>query len=370
MLQSVTSRSEMRDTMKEWNERKRMSWFTRGIVFFALFFLVFPITSHVSFAAEEDSAIVYGDVNGDLAVAADDALLTLKSVVKLTTLDAQAFVRADVDGDESITATDALLILKHVVKLIDQFPAEELPVTTPEPTTEPFRASGVVWIAGDSIASKHDKPEYQVPIHGWGEYFGEYMTETAVVHNQARSGQSSKSFSSLNNCREILRNIDKGDYLLISFGLNDEKSQPPGLYTSPFEDSSVEESFAYYLKEYYIEPALEAGAKPILISPIARAHFKNGAVATQSQTAYAERMELLVQEYADKGITIGYIDLLEMSIQWYTELGQAGTMSMHGVDENGGADGTHLSEAGAKEVCKMLTQEMKNQKMEIREFLK
>lgn len=356
--------------MEKWYDNKIVSLLTGIIIFLTVFFLMFTTTSNMSLAAEGESTIVYGDVDGNSSVSADDALITLKEVVKLTTLDEQQFIRADVDGDENITATDALIILKYVVKLIDKFPVEDVPVVTPEPTPEAFKASGVVWIAGDSIASTHDKPEYQVPIHGWGEYFGEYMKETAVVHNQARSGQSSKSFSSMNDYRQIVRNIDKGDYLLISFGLNDEKNQPPGLYTNPFEDSSVEESFAYYLKEYYIEPALEAGAKPVLISPIARAHFKDGAVAFQSQAVYAERMEQLVQEYAEKGIKIDYIDLLEMSIQWYTEMGQEETMNMHGVDEQGEADGTHLSEAGAKEVCKMLTEEMKKQGMEISEFLK
>lgn len=67
---------------------------------------------------------VYGDVDGNGAVEAADALLTLKAVVKLETLTELQADYADVDGNDSVEAADALLILQKVVKLIDKFPVE------------------------------------------------------------------------------------------------------------------------------------------------------------------------------------------------------------------------------------------------------
>ncbi len=70
-------------------------------------------------------SIIFGDVNLGGYVTADDALLVLKSVVKLTTLDEFQQQAADVNGDNSITADDALLVLKKVVRLISSFPVEQ-----------------------------------------------------------------------------------------------------------------------------------------------------------------------------------------------------------------------------------------------------
>lgn len=69
-------------------------------------------------------SVMYGDVDGNEKVEAADALLTLKGVVKLVTLDDTQTVAADVDGNENVEAADALLILKKVVNLIQTFPVE------------------------------------------------------------------------------------------------------------------------------------------------------------------------------------------------------------------------------------------------------
>lgn len=60
-----------------------------------------------------------GDANGNGEVTAEDALLVLKHVVKLTTVDEAYQKLADVNRDAKITAEDALMILKYVVKLIE-----------------------------------------------------------------------------------------------------------------------------------------------------------------------------------------------------------------------------------------------------------
>lgn len=62
-----------------------------------------------------------GDVNMDKQITAEDALETLKGVVKLVELSEQQTTLADVNFDETVTAEDALEILKYVVKIIDEF---------------------------------------------------------------------------------------------------------------------------------------------------------------------------------------------------------------------------------------------------------
>ena len=69
--------------------------------------------------------MVYGDVDGKAGVTADDALLVLQAVVKLTKLSDAQTAAANVDGKGELTADDALLILQKVVKIITTFPVEK-----------------------------------------------------------------------------------------------------------------------------------------------------------------------------------------------------------------------------------------------------
>ncbi len=68
--------------------------------------------------------IPYGDVNGDKAVDAKDALQVLKSAVGKIELTEAQQKAAEVDGSDGINAKDALQILKYAVKKINKFPIE------------------------------------------------------------------------------------------------------------------------------------------------------------------------------------------------------------------------------------------------------
>ncbi len=255
--------------------------------------------------------------------------------------------------------------------------ATEAPAQTKEPryapyfTDKPFEASGVVWIAGDSIASEHDDNEYEVPISGWGVYLGDYLTDGAEVHNEARSGRSSKSYLKENNYKEIIKNMAYGDYLFIAFGLNDEKEDMSNLYTDPDAATDAENSFTGYLKEKYIEPALAVGAEPVLMSPVVRATYDDDQKLTeQTQTAYADAMERLVEEYKEQGIDLYYIDLYGITDDWFEELGYEGVRAIHGVDNEGKDDTTHFNADGAKQLAEKIVEEVKRQQMELSAFAK
>lgn len=71
------------------------------------------------------SNVVYGDVDGNGRVTAEDALMILKKVVKLKVFNSDQEKAADVDNNGRIEANDALLVLKKVVQLITKFPVEQ-----------------------------------------------------------------------------------------------------------------------------------------------------------------------------------------------------------------------------------------------------
>lgn len=211
--------------------------------------------------------------------------------------------------------------------------------------------SGEVWIAGDSIASDHseNREGNKRPLVGWGEVFGDYL-EDVQVHNEARSGRSSKSYTKESNYETIMEEMGKGDVFFIQFGHNDEKADNKKLYTDPEGAADVEGSFKYYLTNYYIEPALEVGAYPVLLSSVARYEVEDGKLADQRHKAYKEAMEELVAEYEAKGITIPYIDCQSYTVSLYEAdiEGAAAYHAMTGTGEDAELDRTHYCEMGAR----------------------
>ena len=81
-------------------------------------------TTQVTFTVEE-SLTIFGDVDGDEEVTAEDAQLILDHVVELDELTGVEATAADVSGDGEISPHDAALVLRHVEGLITTFPVEQ-----------------------------------------------------------------------------------------------------------------------------------------------------------------------------------------------------------------------------------------------------
>lgn len=71
-----------------------------------------------------DDSILYGDLNHDKKVDANDALLALRHSVNKIMLKGNDFIAGDVNADKELNAIDALLILKRAVNKIPAFPCE------------------------------------------------------------------------------------------------------------------------------------------------------------------------------------------------------------------------------------------------------
>lgn len=99
-----------------------------------------PAFRDTAFAAKQEPAkTYYGDVDTNGEVTAEDALLVLKHVVKLSVIEEELpLILADMTGDEAISSEDALEILKTVVNLTElrEYVAPQ-PTETPTPTPDP-----------------------------------------------------------------------------------------------------------------------------------------------------------------------------------------------------------------------------------------
>ena len=60
---------------------------------------------------------MYGDINGDGKITAQDSLLLQRYTISLAKLDDNALAAADVNGDGKVTAADCLVILRYTIKM-------------------------------------------------------------------------------------------------------------------------------------------------------------------------------------------------------------------------------------------------------------
>lgn len=249
-----------------------------------------------------------------------------------------------------------------------QVQAEEMVGDEGEVRTSDFKTSGVIWTAGDSISADHgyeNEANYARFVHGWGEYIGDYLTNEAVVHNQSISGQSAMYFIETDNYKQIMDGIGEGDFLLIQFGHNDYKN---GDYHAELP-TDHEGSYKWYLKHYYIDPALKAGAMPVLCTSVVQCRVSSSGVISsdQAQKDFALAMKELYDEYCAQGIEIGYIDTYALT-QMYLGSGAVDSKYYYALkwdkkyDSSGNRttslDHVHFSEAGARMTADMIAQNL------------
>lgn len=205
-----------------------------------------------------------------------------------------------------------------------------------------------VFVAGDSTAAEYGPERY--PQLGWAMVLPCAFGPDVLVRDLAQSGRSSKSFISQGFFAQIEREIRKGDVLLVQFGHNDQKTDDPARGTNPDGD------FRTYLMRY-VDMARAKGAQPILITPVARRHFKDG-VLLDTHGAYARA----VREVAAQSHT-PLIDLTADSMQWLSSLGDEASrhyyLNYTPADHvarfpDGYEDNTHFSEMGARKIAELV----------------
>ena len=168
----------------------------------------------------------------------------------------------------------------------------------------PAPASAVtLHMLGDSTMTMYTADRR--PQMGWGEAVPQFFGPGVKVNNWALGGRSSRSFYyESTRWPAILPQIKAGDYVIIQFAHNDQKSGGDyavyGSYAfcsdgtidgeacagradkvDPTVDIS-EHSYYQRLKKYIVEVRAR-GAYPILMSPIVRRYFSGAAITTQGQ---------------------------------------------------------------------------------------
>jgi lysophospholipase L1-like esterase len=170
------------------------------------------------------------------------------------------------------------------------------------------------------------------------------------VLNHAQSGRSSKSFIREGLWQKAL--TAKGDYVFIHFGHNDCSGKGD-------RSTDANSDFQDYLRQY-IDDSRAAGAKPILVTPVARRTFVAGKIHTE------------LQPYADAMIKVGkerkvpVIDLHATSMELFNRLGDEGSADLSASASDRG----HFSRKGARAMARLIVDAIPTAVPELAPYLK
>jgi len=200
------------------------------------------------------------------------------------------------------------------------------PTTQPatQPTNQPVVKPGTIFIAGDSTADEYGANNGKT--NGWGKYFRDYVT--CNVNNQAKSGQSARTFWRDGRWNSLIAGVSRNDYVFIQFGHNDvggphnasEKGAAGGegdetvTVTRSNGQQEVVHTFPWYIRQM-CNQVIAKGAKPVLLSYTPNFSFTNGKVGEGSR--FQGFMKLVATE-----MNIPYIDLYSLIARKWEELGE------------------------------------------------
>lgn len=262
-----------------------------------------------------------------------------------------------------------------------------------------------IYLAGDSTVKDYSiNGMYNngsiIKEGAWGEFLQYFFNEDFVkINNYAQGGRSSRSFINESKLNNIMKNIKEDDYLFIQFGHNDSangagyyeerftplytpenpktengyptviptesmKTKTPDAYKATYGDTYYAWNCGATYKGYiqqYIDSALEKGAIPVIVSPVARLYYNSdGTIKPHhdstmtdyeptlgyltSNNAYVTACEELYEENKDKGVL--YLDGYGLTSSLYEKAYKDGGNDTNGLAIMSVGDKTHSNKTG------------------------
>ena len=197
-----------------------------------------------------------------------------------------------------------------------------------------------IFYIGDSTVQFNKIDTY--PQTGMSQALELFTAPGIRVEHHGKNGRSTKSFLDEGRFEPVRREMGQGDLLLIQFGHNDEKADPLR-YTEPY--GSYQENL-----RHFIEAARQAGAYPVLVTPIARRLFDaDGVFHPGSHGEYPEAMRQL-----GAAMDVPVADLTTKTEAFLAELGDEASKPLFVWPK----DNTHLKYEGAIRMVKFLCEEL------------
>ena len=192
-----------------------------------------------------------------------------------------------------------------------------------------------VFLLGDSTVSD----QRSEPFASWGQMLPRFFAPDVAIANYAESGETLKSFLTELRFDKALSEMRPGDWVLIQFGHNDEKSQWPQTYVA------ADTTYRSYLRTYIAE-VRRHGANPVLVTSPQRRIFDAQGHIVNSHGEYPDAVRKVA---AEEGVPVIYLNA--MSTVFYEALGPA-RAPLAFADE--GRETTHNNDYGAYELARCI----------------
>lgn len=222
-----------------------------------------------------------------------------------------------------------------------------------------------IFTIGDSTCA--NKPLANQNLErGWGQALSSFFDERyVVVDNHAQNGRSSLSFLNEGRWKPIQEKIQKGDYVFIQFGHNDEKPDS-ARHTDP------NTTYKAILKKYITETR-EKGGIPVLLTSIVRRKFNEQGQLEETHGDYPKAVRELAAE-----LKVVLIDHNLSSKALVQALGPDSSKSLFMWIEkgtnlaapDGRQDDTHLRAAGARAMAKLVASELSEKIPALKQFVR
>jgi len=229
-----------------------------------------------------------------------------------------------------------------------------------------------VYLIGDSTVADYTLEDgymqKKYPITGWGQVFQQFLTkdslkklnkliksDSALVIDKAKGGRSTRTFFEEGRWKDVLSTLDKNDMVLIQFGHNDAAKDKPERYV---DIPGYKDFLRMYVKETRAK-----GALPILITPVTRNYpWKDGKLGS-AHGEYPQAVKDVAKE-----LNVPIIDLTSLSADFFTTKGNEFVSKHYFMNLDSGKyeaypkgqkDNTHFQPEGAKEVARLVYEELK-----------
>ena len=212
-----------------------------------------------------------------------------------------------------------------------------------------------IHLMGDSTMAEKDLSNGN-PERGWGMMFQNFLDKDVQVVNYAQNGRSTKSFIDRGLWDQVKANLQSGDWVFIEFGHNDAKESDPERYAPAF--GAYQENL-----RTFVAGARAAGAKPVLLTPVARRWFKDGRLDRNCHTDYPAAMKQVAEE-----LDVPLLDITTASLDWLEALGDEGSKPYFMIS-TGKNDNTHTVAAGARKVTELVCDRIRAQLPELAQHL-
>ena len=195
-----------------------------------------------------------------------------------------------------------------------------------------------LWIIGDSTVT--DQPsEYpydpEKTYCGWGQVMPMLLDNEIAVSNHAESGATSAETRAI-HFTAIKDKIQKGDYLMMEFGHNDQK----------LEELDAFGGYAEQLR-YFVNYARERGAIPIVNSPINRIIFGSDGKIFNLLGEYRDAAKAVAEEFSAP-----FIDMWTATTEVFEPLGLY-TAKKYFRHDGESQDYTHTNDLGGGIVARL-----------------